>query len=124
MQLTRSAVDPNAEACRIFIQAYPADVGGVGVSAPMKHKDLCYDILRDARIVINSTPDFMFRVPANLPKLVAVMNMSGTVDVIAPLPPKEICFKMLDAARKVIEAYGEKVVEQFGAYASPLKGDA
>lgn len=75
----------------------------MNVSAPMKYKALCYDILRDAKRVIELTPDVNFFNPGRT--LVITMNMTGLVDVAAPLPKREWCEMALKAARLVIEEF-------------------
>lgn len=92
------------EACRIAIQL----VGPrqVNVGAPMKHKPLCYDILRDAKKVIDATPDSAFR--DNVGVITIVMDMTGRVDVGAPLPNRELCAIMLTDAKSVIERYDDE----------------
>ena len=91
------------EACRIVIQL----VGPrqVNVGAPMKHKPLCYDILRDAGAVIAATPDAAF--DDSVKVITIVMGMSGRVDVAAPLPNRELCALMLVDAIDVIERYDD-----------------
>lgn len=91
------------EACRIVI--HERAPGIVDVGAPMKHKDLCYDILRDAGAVIRHTADHAFEPGRD--KIVIVMSMAGVVDVAAPLPPRDVCQRMLIAARDVIERFND-----------------
>lgn len=89
------------EACRIIITQ---ELGGlINVSAPMRHKDLCYDILREAKTVIKHTNPAYFI--GNNQTLLITMNMTGLVDVSAPLPPKDYCFILLKAAKKIIEEF-------------------
>lgn len=89
------------EACRIIITQETS--GLVNVTAPMSYKELCYDILADAKRVIDCTPDVdVFGCGRTL---LITMNMSGLVDVQAPLPPRDWCDMILGAARKVIEEY-------------------
>ena len=91
------------EACRIVIQL----VGPrqVDVGAPMKHKPLCYEILRDAAVVIAATPDSAF--DDTRKTITIVMDMSGRVDVAAPLPNRQLCALMLADAKGVIERYDD-----------------
>ena len=90
-----------AEACRIIITQELA--GLVNVSAPMQHKPLCYEILRDAAFVIAHTPEQDFFNPGLT--LLITMGMDGRVDIAAPLPPRDWCEMILKAARLIIEEY-------------------
>ena len=91
------------EACRIGIH----HIGGgvVDVGAPMKHKDLCYEILRDARNVLEGTPDVAFQAGINTIQI--VMDMSGRVDVGAPLPTRATAYLWLSKAKDVIERFND-----------------
>lgn len=93
------------EVCRIIITR--EDNGLVNVSAPMQYKALCYDILNDAKSVIDYTADRFFFLPVNtkLVSLLITMNMTGLVDVQAPLPPREWCTEMLTKSRLIIEQF-------------------
>lgn len=91
------------EACRIGVIMH-AD-GKVDVGAPMQHKQLCYDILKDARKVMARTHDRHFRMGVR--EFAVVMDMAGRVDVSAPLPIRELAYLMLDRARDVIEQYND-----------------
>ena len=91
------------EACRIGLVEIAPRMYDVG--APMKHKELCYEMLRDAAAVIRMTDDSFIRSDAKA--LTLVMDMSGTVDVSAPLPPREKCEDMLNSARATIERYDD-----------------
>jgi hypothetical protein len=71
----------------------------------MKHKDLCYEILRDAALVIDETPELAFR--PGITTIGLTMNMSGVVDVAAPLPPKHLALHMLRLAKAVIERFND-----------------
>jgi hypothetical protein len=106
------------EACRIVILL--RGPGVVDVAAPMKHKPLCYDLLRDARTVIERTPAHLFRV--GIDRIIVVMDMSGTVDVAAPLPNRDLCYQMLRDARNLIERYEAEVVPD-RAFSPALLGD-
>lgn len=90
-----------SEACRIVI-VQGLD-GKINAQAPMKYKDLCYDILDEAVRVIANTSELLFT--SDLLLLGIVMDMNGRVDVAAPLPPREWCAIALKAARVVIERY-------------------
>lgn len=98
------------EACRIVIQL--VGLRQVDVGAPMKHKSLCYEILRDAAAVIAATADSAF--DASRKTITIVMDMSGRVDVAAPLPNRDLCALMLLDAKGVIERYDD-------AQAPPLR---
>lgn len=90
------------EACRIIItQEILSRV--VNVSAPMKYKELCYNILKDAAFVIDHSPANYFI--GNNHTLLITMNMAGIVEVSAPMPPKDYCHLLLKAAKKVIEEF-------------------
>lgn len=90
------------EACTIVITQNPIN-NEVQVNAPMKYKELCYDILTDAKKVIDKTGTEYFR--PNQLQLVIRMTMAGRVDVIAPLPIQERCHILLKAARHIIEQF-------------------
>lgn len=90
-----------AEACKIVITQEAS--GLVNVTAPMKYKELCYNILDDAKIVVNTSSPFDFFSPSRT--LLITMNMTGLVDVAAPMPPKEWCLMVLKAAKKIIEEF-------------------
>lgn len=103
----KKQIDPESEACRIVILYLGP--GQVDVAAPMKYKPLCYDILRDARAVIERTPSECFR-PLDIlsgARIVVVMSMAGRVDVAAPLPNRELCCEMLKLAKTIIERYDD-----------------
>lgn len=91
----------STEACRIVLTQ--ERTGLVNVSAPMQHKALCYEILRDAAFVIERTEERHFFNPGKT--LLITMGMDGRVDIAAPLPPREWCLMILKAARLVIEEY-------------------
>ena len=94
------------EACQIVLLS--REPGVVDVGAPMKYKQLCYDILKDAAAVIGRTPDLLFREEWTVgARIVITMSMAGVVDVAAPLPNRELCEKMLRLGRVVIERYDE-----------------
>lgn len=89
------------EACRIELRWNSA--GAVDVSAPMRYKQLCYEILGQARAVLNATPDGLFWLGWR--EFAIVMDMRGRVDISAPLPPRELALAMLDRARTTIDQY-------------------
>jgi hypothetical protein len=91
------------EACRIAIVEKAPNIFDVG--APMKHKELCYEMLADAQRVIDATTDEHFTNKQNC--LTLVMDMSGRVDVAAPLPHREKCKIMLLAANDIIERFDD-----------------
>lgn len=107
------------EACRVVI-LQRAD-GAVDVAAPMKHKELCYDILADARTVIERTGEECFSVLSK--RVVCVMQMSGLVDVGAPLPSRELCYHMLAQARDVIERYDDEAAPPMRPFSREILGD-
>lgn len=89
-------------ACKIIItQQMPS--GLVNVSAPMRYRRLCYEILDDARYVIDHTDSRHFFSLGRT--LLITMNMDGRVDVAAPLPPRDWCEMALKAARTIIEQF-------------------
>lgn len=92
-----------SEACRIIITQEAS--GLLNVSAPMKYKELCYDILDDAKRVIELTPEPHFFAPMAVPTLLITMNTSGLVDVQAPLPKRAWCEIALKGARRIIEEF-------------------
>jgi hypothetical protein len=92
------------EACRIVVVL--RGPGAVDVGAPMRHKDLCYDILKDARSVIERSGDEVFLSTAEC-RIIITMSMQGLVDVSAPLPNRELCYQMLKNAKDVIERYDD-----------------
>lgn len=106
------------DACQIVILRR-AD-GAVDVGAPMKHKDLCYDILADARTVIERLRDQHFSPVVK--QLGIVMDMRGVVDVAAPLPPRELCYVMLEQGRDVIERYNDDAAPPMRAFPAALMG--
>jgi len=106
------------EACRIGIVL--KGPGVVDVGAPMKHKELCYEILRDARKVIARTTDEHFRPGVKV--LTVVMDMTGRVDVGAPLPPREMAYRMLADARDVIERFNDDSAPQLRPFDRAVMG--
>ena len=107
------------EACRIILTQEPT--GLLNVSAPMKYKPLCYDILDDARRVIELAPDSVFFSPGKT--LIITMNMTGLVDVAAPLPDRHWCYGAIKQARWIIEQYEEGGPKHRPAgYADPIPG--
>lgn len=111
-----------AEACRIGILLRAPGV--VDVGAPMKHKGLCYGILRDARTVLQHAPAPAFQEQLVQPgaSLVITMDMAGRVDLAAPLPNRELCHRMLDLAKGVIERYDDAEAPALRPFASVLAG--
>lgn len=108
------------EACRIIITQEPS--GLINVSAPMKHKELCYEMLEDAITVINYAPEKAFIQPdSKYRTLIITMQMSGLVDVSAPMPNKEICLMLIDEAFPVIEEFESTEVKHLkSGYADSL----
>ena len=111
-----------AEACRIGILLRAPGV--VDVGAPMKHKGLCYEILREARHVIHRTPAPVFNEQLVHPgaSIIITMDMTGLVDVSAPLPQRDLCGRMLDLAKVVIERYDDAEAPALRPFASVLAG--
>ena len=108
------------EACRIGI--YCANPNVVDVGAPMKHKDLCYDMLRDARAVIERTSDEHF--DARVKSITIVMDMTGRVDVGAPLPERHLAYLWLEKAREVIERFNDDSAPALRPFNSAVMGGA
>lgn len=94
-----------SEACRLIITQEAN--GLINVSAPMKYKPLCYDILKDARYVIeHAAPHCFSALPGLMGRtLIITMDMTGRVDVAAPLPLREWCLEALKHAQTVIEQF-------------------
>jgi hypothetical protein len=86
----------------------------------MKHKSLCYDMLRDASRVIDDTDEDHFS--PGVAALTLVMDMTGTVDVIAPLPPRAMSQKMLVLAKEVIERYNDDSAPPLRAFDRAVMG--
>ena len=107
------------EACRIGILLRAPGV--VDVGAPMRHKALCYEILRDARTVIERTGDEAFR--DDIKAITIVMDMTGRVDVGAPLPNRWLCYRMLADARGVIERYNDEQAPELRPFDRVLMGE-
>ena len=107
------------EACRIGILLRAPGV--VDVGAPMKHKHLCYDMLKDARSVIAATEDHFFS--DGVTKITLVMDMTGRVDVAAPLPPRQIAYRMLADARDVIERFNDEKAPEMRAFSDVVMGE-
>jgi len=114
---------PETEACRIVLLVN--ERGEVDVAAPMEHKQLCYDILKDAQVVLDQTHSRDFRSGWFGPtsRIVIVMNMAGRVDVGAPLPNRDYCEKMLERARKVIERFDDAEAPLLKPFPNAILGD-
>lgn len=111
----------DVEACRIVILL--KSPGVVDVAAPMKYKQLCYDILEDARFVIESTKSELFTSMLDVnARLVIVMSMAGRVDVGAPLPTRELCYRMLKDAKLVIERFNDAEAPPMRAFSGRILG--
>ncbi len=106
------------EACRIGIHRRSATAFDVG--APMKYKDLCYDMLRDAAIVVRGTAPQHFR--HGLTQWAIVMDMTGRVDIAAPVPVDAQLW--LDEARKVIERYDDAEAPALRPFSDAVMGGA
>jgi hypothetical protein len=108
------------EACRIGIHCTAPGV--VDVGAPMKYKEVCYDMLRDARFVIERTGDEHFF--PGVSTLTIVMDMSGRVDVGAPLPERHLAYLWLEKARDVIERFNDDSAPAMRPFNSAVMGGA
>lgn len=106
------------EAARIVMTLN--DKNEIDVGAPMKHKPLCYEILEDARKVIDKTESRHFR--SEVRTLAIVMGMSGVVDVAAPMPPYLRCMKMLEAAKHIIERFDDEAAPELRPFSDVLLG--
>lgn len=106
------------EACRIGIVLKAPGV--VDVGAPMKYKEICYDMLSDARVVIAATEPQHFN--QLVTSLTLTMDMTGRVDVAAPLPDRAVALKMLDWARNVIERYDDHSAPELRPFDSRVMG--
>lgn len=107
------------EACRIGIVLRAPGV--VDVGAPMKHKPLCYEILRDARKVIERTEESAFCLEVKI--ITLLMDMRGRVDVAAPLPPRQIAYRMLSDARDVIERFNDDAAPELRPFNRAVMGE-
>lgn len=105
-----------SEACRIGI--HYRGPGVVDVGAPMKHKELCYEMLRDARGVVERTAPQHFK--AGVTQMAVVMDMSGRVDVSAPLPPDAV--QWLALARGVIERFNDDAAPELRPFNDAVMG--
>jgi len=106
------------EACRIGIVLRAPGV--VDVGAPMAHKPLCYEILADARKVIEASPDSVFH--PSVKQVTIVMDMTGRVDVGAPLPPRQLAVRMLADAKDVIERFNDDSAPEMRPFAAAVMG--
>lgn len=106
------------EACRIGIHLKAPGV--VDVGAPMKHKDLCYEMLRDARTVMDATPDHAFQ--RGVTAVVIVLDMTGRVDIGAPLPPRGLAEQSLVLARDIIERYNDDAAPVLRPFSDVVMG--
>ena len=107
------------EACRIGIH----HIGGneVDVGAPMQHKKLCYEILRDAKAVIMRTGNQFFKSGVNT--MTIIMDMGGRVDMAAPLPERETALLWLEKAKDVIERYNDDSAPEMRAFNRAVMGE-
>ena len=106
------------EACRVVMTL--TDAGLIDVGAPMKHKQLCYEILEDAAKVIAATPEQHFQLGVRT--LTLVMGMTGMVDVAAPMPPRVLCVKMLEVAKHIIERFDDESAPELRPFSDVLMG--
>lgn len=107
------------EACRIGILLRAPGV--VDVGAPMQHKALCYDMLRDARKVMQGTPEQAFQ--SGVKHITLVMDMTGRVDVAAPLPPRLLAYRLLADAKDVIERYDDAAAPAMRPFSRAVMGE-
>lgn len=107
------------EACRIGILLRAPGV--VDVGAPMKYKELCYEILKDARRVMERTDESAFQ--PGVQHITLVMDMTGRVDVAAPLPPRLLAYRMLTDAKDVIERYNDAAAPELRPFSRVLMGE-
>lgn len=105
-----------SEACRIVIHQIAP--GQYDVGAPMKYKEVCYDMLRDAAVVIERQPSHVFN--PNVITLIITMSMAGVVDVSAPLPPIGKCSEMLVKAKDLIERFNDDAAPVMRAFSDKL----
>lgn len=104
--------------CRIGLTL--TDKNTVDVGAPMKYKELCYEMLRAARAVIERSPDHVFSIKQR--SFAIVMGKSGTVDVSAPLPHREMAVLMLERARDAIERFNDEKAPEVRAFSDKVMG--
>lgn len=107
------------EVCRIGILLRAPGV--VDVGAPMKYKEHCYDMLADARRVMEATPEQAFQ--PGIKQITLVMDMTGRVDVAAPLPPRQLAYRMLTDAKDVIERYNDATAPEMRPFSGVLMGE-
>lgn len=108
------------EACRIGIHC--TSPGVVDVGAPMKYKDLCYDMLKDAKAVIERTGDEHFW--PGVTSIAIIMDMTGRVDVSAPLPERHLAYLWLQKARDVIERFNDDAAPELRPFNAAVMGGA
>jgi hypothetical protein len=101
------------EVCRVGITL--TDKGTVDVAAPMARKDICYEMLRAARAVIERTPAQHFLMTQR--SFTITMGHTGVVDVSAPLPHRELAELLLDRARDVVERYNDEAAPEMRGFA-------
>jgi len=106
------------EACRIGI--HYKSPGVVDVGAPMKHKELCYEMLEEAAAVIERTEAQHFKPGLNT--MTIVMNMTGRVDVAAPLPERHLAAQWLALARNVIERFDDASAPELRPFNAAVMG--
>lgn len=106
------------EACRIGIHRKSPTAFDVG--APMQHKKLCYEMLRDAAIVAAATEPQHFR--AGLTQWAIVLDMTGRVDISAPVPVDHHLW--LAEARNVIERYNDEAAPAMRQFSDAVMGGA
>lgn len=105
------------EACRIGIHRKSATAFDVG--APMKHKDLCYDMLRDAAVVAAATEPQHCK--PGLAQWAIVLDMTGRVDVSAPVPADYPLW--IAAARDRIERFNDDKAPELRPFSDVVMGE-
>lgn len=105
------------EACRIGILRKGPGVFDVG--APMKHKQLCYEILRDAAVAAAATEPQ--HTQHGLTQWSIVMDMTGRVDISAPVPADYPVW--IAEARNVVERYDDASAPEMRAFSRVLMGE-
>lgn len=113
------AYDPR-ELCRIGIHLN--DQNKVDVGAPMKYKEICYEMLDAAAFIVERTPDRAF--DPRVRTLTIVMGQSGQIDVAAPLPSRERTADLLRLGREVIERFNDDKAPEMKPFSAAVMGGA
>jgi hypothetical protein len=88
----------------------------------MKHKPLCYEILADARGIMERTHDSAFHEGIN--SITIVMDMTGRVDVAAPLPPRASAYLWLEKAKQIIIRFNDESAPELRPFNAAVMGGA